>query len=241
MSIGYEASQVKLTKMRQMPNKRKFWIISGLLLSCAATTYILLSRLDLVMPLSQITVVLCIPSCGDRSPIHTPIANNSYLNSDKSLTELLGEAIEPKKVSFLVEKSRHRVTVFYDLEPVKAYESVFGTSPTGDKRIEGDRKTPEGIFRIRDLYPHDDWSKFIWLDYPTPQSWRKHFRAKLSGEIGLLSTIGGQIGIHGVPDNADGFVDTRSNWTWGCVSLKNADVDEIYSVAAHDTIVEIVP
>ncbi|MEL7071899.1 MAG: L,D-transpeptidase [Cyanobacteria bacterium J06634_6] len=59
--------------------------------------------------------------------------------------------------------------------------------------------------------------------------------------MGLLSTIGGQIGIHGVPDNADGFVDTRSNWTWGCVSLKNADVDEIYSVASHNTVVEILP
>lgn len=220
---------------------KKTWITGGLLLGCVATTYFALSRLDFVMPFSQIPAVLCIPNCASQAAVHTPVASDSYLNANKSLTELLGENIDSEKISFLVEKSQHRVTVFYNLEPIKAYESVFGTAPVGDKRIEGDRKTPEGIFYIHDLYPHDDWSKFIWLNYPTPQSWRRHLRAKLSGEIGPLTTIGGQIGIHGVPENADGYIDTRSNWTWGCISLKNADVDEIYSVAAQNTLVEILP
>lgn len=169
------------------------------------------------------------------------IESDAWLNSEKSLPALLGESVDRTKVSLLIEKSQHRVTVFYDLEPVKAYEAVFGTVPTGDKRIEGDRKTPGGIFRIRDLYPHDECSKFIWLDYPTPQSWRRYWRAKLSGEIGVLSTVGGQVGIHGVPEGADGFIDTRSNWTWSCISLKNADVDEIYDYVTQGAVVEIVP
>ncbi|MEL7334391.1 MAG: L,D-transpeptidase, partial [Cyanobacteria bacterium J06560_2] len=220
-------------KSEKKTNQR--WLTGGLLLSCAATGYFLLSRLEMVMPFTQIPQVLCVPTCADTQAIHpatAEIQSDQWLNASQSLSSLLGESASKEKVSLLIEKSQHRVTVFYELEPVKAYEAVFGTAPTGDptgdKRQEGDRKTPEGIFRIRDLYPHDEWSKFIWLDYPTPQSWRRHLRAKLTGEVGLLSTVGSEIGIHGVPEGADGLIDTRSNWTWGCISLKNADVNEIY-------------
>ncbi len=235
---------------------RQQWLTGVLMMGCVMTAYVLLSRLDLVMPLAQIPAVLCLPHCSDPLPKHPRTAESQHLNSSKPLAALLedkileekisgektvDEKIDLQKVSLLIKKSQHRVTVFYDLEPIKSYESVFGTDPVGDKRIEGDRKTPEGIFRIRDLYPHDEWSKFIWLDYPTPSSWQKHFQSKAAGEIGLLSTIGGQIGIHGVPADADGLVDTRSNWTWGCISLKNQDVDEIYKFVTRGTVVEIVP
>jgi len=223
------------------------WTTGGLFIACAATGYFLLSRLGMVMPFSQIPDVLCLSTCADDPSVHLSSTYDiieraqGKLNSDKSLSSLLGDSFDRDKVSLLVEKSQERVTVFYDLEPIKSYDAVFGTVPKGDKRMEGDRKTPEGVFRIHDLYPHDEWSKFIWLNYPTPQSWRNHLVAKLTGEIGVLSTIGGQIGIHGVPEGADGFIDTRSHWTWGCVSLKNADVDEIYEHVTQGSIVEILP
>ncbi|NET50802.1 MAG: L,D-transpeptidase [Merismopedia sp. SIO2A8] len=140
-----------------------------------------------------------------------------------------------------IEKSKHRLTVFYDAQPIKSYPVVFGKNSMGDKRHEGDRKTPEGIFRIRDRYPHPDWSKFLWLDYPTPQSWRKHYQAKVSGNINWLLPIGGQIGIHGVPTSGDRLIEEQTNWTWGCPSMKNEDVDELYTVVEVGTLVEIVP
>lgn len=65
---------------------------------------------------------------------------------------------------------------------LKSYAVVFG-DPLGDKRREGDRKTLEGILRIRDPYPHPDWSKFLGLDYPNAQSQCKCDRAKQQGEI----------------------------------------------------------
>ena len=39
--------------------------------------------------------------------------------------------------------------------------------------IEGDRKTPEGTFRILDKRPHQKWHKIMMLDYPTQESWEK--------------------------------------------------------------------
>lgn len=49
------------------------------------------------------------------------------------------------------------------------------------------------------------------------------------------------MGIHGVPKGTDRIIDDRNNWTWGCPSLKNQDVNEIYEVVQVGTLVEILP
>ncbi len=161
-------------------------------------------------------------------------------HKDKPISQLLPGNFDRSRVSILIEKSKYQLTLYYDQQPIKSYSVVFG-DPQGDKRREGDRKTPEGLFKIRDLYPHPDWSKFLWLDYPTAQSQCKHAQSKQRGEIPFSSGIGGEIGIHGVPEGRDALVETRTNWTLGCPALKNKDVDEIYSVVQVGTVVEIIP
>lgn len=180
------------------------------------------------------------------SPIQCPIVAKlhspppaTFMNADKPVSQLFPPNFDRLKVSILIEKSSHRFTLFYDQRPIKSYPVVFGDR-LGDKRREGDRKTPEGIFRIQDQYPHPRWSKFLWLDYPTTQSQCLHTRAKQLGEIPENSGIGGEIGIHGVPTGQDGLVENRTNWTLGCPSLSNKDVNEVYSVVQVGTIVEIV-
>ena len=81
---------------------------------------------------------------------------------------------------------------------------------------------------------------YYWLDYPNHDSWSKHLQAKKSGKIKVSAYIGGEIGIHGVNPNADYLIDEGKNWTWGCISLKNKDVDEIYSLVIVGTIVKII-
>ncbi|PSB00513.1 L,D-transpeptidase family protein [Merismopedia glauca] len=222
--------------------KRKKLGLAFTILTIAVTVfYVLLTRLGLLMPLSELPSVLCLNSCTSEKPVHSSLDDEELLNDRRSLLEILGENIARDRISILVEKSKYRLTVFYDLQPVKSYPIVLGTNPIGDKLAEGDRKTPEGIYRIRSLYPHPNWSKFIWLDYPTSQSWREHFQAKLTGKLNWLSTIGGEIGIHGVPSQKDSLINERSNWTWGCISLKNRDVDDIYQFVGDGTVVEILP
>jgi L,D-transpeptidase catalytic domain len=208
---------------------------------CGAMFYLLLVRFGFLMPPSELPSVLCLSSCKPEQSVHPVIEGERLLNYRQPLKEILGENIASEKVSILIEKSKHRLTVFYALQPVKSYPVVFGGDPSGDKRYGGDQKTPEGIFHVRDLYSHPKWSKFMWLDYPTPQSWREHFQAKLSGEINWWPPIGGQIGIHGVPTGQDILIDKRTNWTWGCISLKNSDVNEIYEFVKTGSLVEILP
>ncbi|MDJ0648702.1 MAG: L,D-transpeptidase [Xenococcaceae cyanobacterium MO_188.B19] len=167
--------------------------------------------------------------------------SSELLNYQLPITEIIIAPIDKSQTAILIEKSQYRLTIYYQNQAIKSYPVVFGQNPVGDKLQERDMKTPEGIFKVRDLYPHNSWSKFIWLDYPNDDSWSKHLEAKKSGKIKVSAAIGGEIGIHGVPDNSDLLIDNRDNWTWGCISLKNKDVDEIYSVIQTGTIVKIIP
>jgi lipoprotein-anchoring transpeptidase ErfK/SrfK len=184
-------------------------------------------------------------TCPADETLHNP--PTTFVNGDKGLAKVLPANFDdPRsvgdhrtKITILIEKSQHRLTLYYNQQPVKSYGVVFGNGK-GDKRQEGDRKTPEGILKIQDKYPHPDWSKFLWLDYPNAQSACKHNRAKQQGEIPWNSTIGGEVGIHGVPIGSDNLIDDQQNWTWGCPSLKTADINELYEVVQPGTIVEIV-
>ncbi len=65
------------------------------------------------------------------------------------------------------------------------------------------------------------------LDYPNKDSWAKFKQRKAAGLIPANAKIGGGIAIHGTWPNDDLVVDDYTNWTNGCVSLKNEDIDEI--------------
>jgi murein L,D-transpeptidase YafK len=188
---------------------------------------------DLVASGTEPTVV-----CPPDEKLHRIDPN--FQSSNQSIARLLPQNFDRSKTSILIEKSQYRLTVYYDQKPVKAYPVVFG-GPQGDKQREGDRKTPEGILRIQDQYPHPNWSKFLWLDYPNEQSQCKHKRAKQQRQISIASSIGGEMGIHGVPQNGDWMIEARNNWTLGCPSLRTKDIDELYAVVQKGTIVEILP
>ncbi|HBL58438.1 MAG TPA: hypothetical protein DDZ80_07950 [Cyanobacteria bacterium UBA8803] len=195
-----------------------------------------------VPALPELLTIVCFNNCSDRTPLHIPPTGNQLLNYNRSISELLSvSTIDKRQLSLLIEKSRYRLTLYYGQQPLKSYPVVFGSNPVDDKLKEGDKRTPEGLFKIQDLYPHPTWSKFLWLDYPTRESWQKHFQAKIAGKIHWRDRIGGEIGIHGVPKGADSLINEQSNWTWGCISLKNKDVDELYRVVQQGTEVEILP
>jgi hypothetical protein len=212
------------------------------LLGCAAivSIYLPLMRLGYLPKPDVWLSLFCLNNCH-VSTFHTPPSDTILVARDRPLQELILGTIDPERTSILIEKSKYRLTLYYRQQPIKSYSVVFGKNSIGDKTKEGDYKTPEGVLRIRDLYPHSSWSKFLWLDYPNNISWRKHFTAKLTGKIGLFDSVGSEVGIHGIARNSEYLIDEKSNWTWGCISLKNQAVDELYSVVKIGTIVEILP
>ena len=164
----------------------------------------------------------------------------NYKNYKLDLSEIIeSHKSDKSKISISIDKSDHKLCIKLDTFILKEYPVVFGKNPVDDKLRQGDNCTPEGSFRMRSKYPHRKWSKFIWISYPNEESWKKHNSAKKEGKIPKDSRIGGEIGIHGVPKGMDYLIELRLNWTLGCISMKNKDVDEIYPYISKSTLIFI--
>ena len=148
--------------------------------------------------------------------------------------------LDKNRIMIFIEKSDLKLSLKIDTFVLKSYDVVLGGDQINDKRQEGDGCTPEGEFKVKAMYPHKSWSKFIWIDYPTKDSQRKFNAAKKAGEIPKDATIGGQIGIHGVPEGCDYLIDKKQHWTLGCISLKNVNINEIYKWVKVGTKITIV-
>ena len=142
-------------------------------------------------------------------------------------------------VYIVIDKSDYKLRVYDDNGWFASYPVVFGNKTLKDKKMEGDRNTPEGTFQILDKRYHDKWHRFLLLDYPNQESWKKFKHRKERGDIPKSARIGGEIGIHGTLPYFNGVVDGYTNWTEGCISLKNHDVGELYSLIPVGTKVRI--
>lgn len=132
-------------------------------------------------------------------------------------------------VSIIIDKSDYALSIYDDKGWYATYPVVFGNNSLEDKKMEGDKNTPEGTFRIISKRIHEKWYRFMAIDYPTKESWEKFKQRKQRGEIPASASIGGSIGIHGTWPHEDFVIDKYKNWTLGCISMKRDDVNEIYS------------
>jgi murein L,D-transpeptidase YafK len=142
-------------------------------------------------------------------------------------------------VRILIQKSRYELTVYDAKGWYATYPVVFGNSSLSDKKMEGDRNTPEGSFRIVNKRIHEKWDRYMGLDYPTRESLDRFNERKRRGEIPASARPGAGIGIHGTWPHEDFVIDRYNNWTDGCISLKREDVEDLYSYADIGTPVEI--
>jgi murein L,D-transpeptidase YafK len=153
------------------------------------------------------------------------------------LTEQGYNVNRDKPTVIVIHKLSRKLTCYRGLTPLKTYPVVLGNDPRNDKLCQGDTCTPEGVYRVRAKYPHPKWDSFIWLDYPNTQNWLKFGRAKKAGRIPPEADIGGQVGIHGTEDPYRNI--SGENWTKGCISLLNKDLDEIYPLVNDKTLIVI--
>lgn len=175
-----------------------------------------------------------------RPAVHIRLATGDLLNYGTPLGGLLGGGFDKDDISLYVEKSQYRLTVLFDGVAVKQYPVCFGGN-MADKLMQGDGCVPEGQFVIKALYPHESWSKFLWIDYPNADSWRKHDAAKAEGRIPSDAAIGGEVGIHGTGVGEDYLIMQGINYTAGCAGMLRSDVDEVYAACQAGTPILIVP
>ena len=142
-------------------------------------------------------------------------------------------------VQIVIDKSSYELYVYDKLGWFATYPVVFGNNTLADKKMEGDRNTPEGSFKITNKRVHEKWDRYMGLNYPTQESLPKFNQRKQRGEVPKNASPGGAIGIHGTWPNEDYVIDRFKNWTNGCISLKNEDVEDLYSYVPIGTPVTI--
>jgi murein L,D-transpeptidase YafK len=199
-----------------------------------------------------LTLVLCGCTKGRKQPVEAkapslesqpePVERPLKLSPEqRELKQVLEKngfgKLGPRPTIILVRKLPRQLTVYRGLTPLKTYPVVLGANPRNDKMCQGDRCTPEGVYRVVCKFDHPRWDKFILLDYPNTQNWLRFSRAKKAGKLPLEAQIGGDIGIHGTHDPFMNVV--GENWTFGCVSLLNQHIEEIYPMVDDDTLVVI--
>lgn len=126
------------------------------------------------------------------------------------------------KPQILVDKVTYCLMLMDGPVIVRRFPIALGADPN-KRKLHFDRaSTPEGVYRITGLQPRATYHRAYDLNYPNSVD---QTRYRLSAELGILPRtappIGGEIQVHG------GGIE--QNWTWGCIALRNQDMDWLFA------------
>jgi len=139
----------------------------------------------------------------------------------------------------IVDKSDYELKVYDDEGWYATYPIVFGSKDLSDKMREGDKRTPDGQFKVILKKIHKQWGPELLLDYPNETSMQRFEERKAKGLIPKTAKIGNGIAIHATRPQEEWTVDNFYNWTDGCVSVKYSEMKDLYSYIPVGTPVTI--
>ena len=135
----------------------------------------------------------------------------------------------PEVTQIQVWKSSRKMYLMHHDHVLKAYDVDLGFAPVGHKVVEGDGRTPEGLYYIDKRNPESSYHLSVGISYPRPQD------VEVARAIGM--SPGGNIFIHGEPRE----MRKRRDWTAGCIAVTNAEMEDVYAMVPDGTEVLINP
>jgi len=135
----------------------------------------------------------------------------------------------------LVVKAERKLYLMRADQVLRAMDVSLGLVPEGHKQREGDFKTPEGVYRLEAKNADSDYFLSVKVSYPNEQD---QAHAKVRGV-----DPGGQIMIHGLPNEPKHDQAHYSGWDWtdGCIAVSNSDMLDIWLLTSVETAIEIRP
>ena len=131
-----------------------------------------------------------------------------------------------------VEKAA-RVMVLYSAgQPVHTITGIqLGDAPEGQKRFQGDERTPEGRYTIDYGNPQSSFHLSLHISYPNAND-VAHARSQGRNPGGLIM-------IHGQPNGwAEGRV--PGDWTDGCIAVSNEEIEALWEAVPDGAVIDIV-
>ena len=129
----------------------------------------------------------------------------------------------------LVNKRYYYLEIQNQGKVEKRYPISLGRDPFKRKIHQDNKTTPEGIYKITNLQTAASFYKAIDIDYPNALDRIRYDFMRIEGLVPEDRGIGGEIQIHGKHPR---FGSIQRNWTWGCISLRNTDIDDIFDLPA---------
>lgn len=146
-------------------------------------------------------------------------------------------AASARATLIVVDKSDHLMQVYAKTKVIATYRVGFGTSPVGHKQQEGDKRTPEGKYVLDYKNANSTFFKSIHISYPNA--------ADKANAKRLGVSPGGDIMIHGQANDpaVRAAIDRYPfpDWTYGCISMKNDDLQRLWNVVTVPTPIHIRP
>ncbi|TCP61106.1 L,D-transpeptidase-like protein [Rhodovulum bhavnagarense] len=136
----------------------------------------------------------------------------------------------PEVTRILVQKDGRRMHLLHHDQVLKTYRIALGYAPLGDKRHEGDGRTPEGRYYIDRRNPNSEFHLSLGISYPN--------RADIAEAAALGKPAGGDIFIHGRAGRHRG---KGRDWTAGCIAVKDREIEDIYAMVREGTVIDILP
>lgn len=159
----------------------------------------------------------------------------SYPAWKKWFESSVAESRNHKNYLILVDKYAHKCYLY--LSGIKKYEfdAELGKNWVGDKKIMGDKVTPEGLYKVTGKHQgaETQYYKSLGINYPNNDDVERFRKEIASGSLPRSAKIGSGIEIHG--GGGKGV-----DWTDGCVALENKDMDILFRLVPPGTPVIIV-
>ena len=151
------------------------------------------------------------------------------------MEKTINDSKKNRDYSIIIDKFSRKCLIYHNGDQKWEFEAELGKNWVGDKRVRGDKATPEGMYKITRKFDGNKtkYYKALLIDYPNEEDKQK-FKAEIAqGSLPASAKIGNLIEIHG---NGGKGID----WTDGCVALTDKEMDVIYKIAKVGTPVTIV-
>ena len=159
----------------------------------------------------------------------------SYPVWKKWVDQTISESRQNKNYSIIVDKYSRKCLIYYSGIIQHEYDVELGRNWVGDKRVKGDKATPEGMYKVIKKFGSNrtKYFKALLLDYPNEAD-KAEFRNEVErGTLPSSARIGGLIEIHG---NGGKGID----WTEGCIAITDSEMEVVFRIAKEGTPVTIV-
>ena len=136
----------------------------------------------------------------------------------------------PEVTRLRVYKSQRMIVLDGTEGVLRTFPMGLGFAPEGHKQFEGDGRTPEGSYIIDRRNADSKFHLSVGISYPN--------ESDIAFAEAQGKSPGGDIFIHGGPRRGIDPNNVR-DWTAGCISVTDSEIEDIYAMVKDGTPIEI--